>query len=307
MSDFDTSKPEFDPEFENPYQSPRVDPPASEHDPYVALRHRDFRLYLLATVAATVGMEMQSVAVGWDLYRRTGSTLALAMVGLVQALPVLLLAIVAGHVADRLPRKWIVFTMAALMTLGSFGLTAISFARGPVPLVYICLGLIGIAIAFSFPARFALMTELVPENDLHNAITWRSSTWQTAAMIGPGLGGILIGFYGPTTVYLADGICGIGVCFALAAIHGRPFAKKAADPMTWKTLTVGFRYVWGTPLILAAITLDMFAVLLGGAVALLPVYATDILKIGPAGLGWLRAAPSIGAVTMGLILAHRPP
>ncbi len=278
------------------------------HDPYAALRHRDFRLYLINAVMATIGGEMQSVAVGWELYTRTRSTLSLAMVGLVQALPVLLLSLWAGHVADRFSRKNVVLATAFVMTCGSVGLASVSWLHAPVWASYVCLGMIGIAGAFSFPARWAFMPELVPEKDFHNAVTWRSSAWQVAAMVGPGLGGLgIAAFKSATPVYLADAACGMVVLSMIAAIRGRPAVKRLREPMEWASLSAGFRYVWNSPLVLAAITLDMFAVLLGGSVALLPVFAEDILKIGPVGLGVLRAAPSVGALMMALTLAHRPP
>lgn len=289
---------------------PRVDPTSivTTHDPYAALRHRDFRLYLVQSAAATVGVEMQSVAVGWELYTRTRSPLSLAFVGLVQALPVLLLSIPAGNVADRFSRKKVMLAAAAVMMCGSFGMTAASLMHANILWFYALLGMIGVAGAFSFPARWALMPELVPERDFHNAVTWRTSFWQIAAMVGPGLGGLgLATFRSPWPVYLADGLCGIVVCLMIASIRSRPAPKSSGEAMSWETLSAGFRFVWNSPLVLAAITLDMFAVLLGGAVALLPVFAEDILKIGPAGLGYLRMAPSIGALTMALVLTHRPP
>ncbi len=285
------------------------DPSAqTAHDPYAALRYRDFRLYLINSVAATIGAEMQSVAVGWELYTRTKSPLSLAYVGLVQALPVLLLSLPAGHVADRFPRRNVVLAMAAIMTCGSFGLTVASRMQAPIGWFYLILGVNGIAGAFSFPARWAFMPELVPARVFHNAVTWRTSAWQVAAMMGPGVGGLGLASFGyATPVYFLDGICGLIVCLLLASIPVRPAPRVVSEPMNWSSLSAGFRFVWGSPLVLAAITLDMFAVLLGGAVALLPVYAEDILRIGPGGLGILRAAPSIGALGMALILAHRPP
>ena len=281
---------------------------AATHDAYAALRHRDFRLFLVNSVAATIGGEMQSVAVGWELYSRTKSPLALALVGLVQALPVLLLALPAGHVADIVSRKKVVLTTAAVMTCGSLGLAGVSWAHAPVAWFYVFLAIIGIAGAFSFPARWAFMPELVPPRDFHNAVTWRSSAWQVAAMVGPGMGGLgIAAFRSATPVYVMDAICGVVVCSMIAAIRARPSARKHDGPMTWESVLAGFRFVWNSPLVLAAITLDMFAVLLGGSVALLPIYAEDILHIGPVGLGWLRAAPSLGALSMALFLAHRPP
>ena len=180
---------------------------------------------------ATIGGEMQSVAVGWELYTRTRSTLALAMVGLVQALPVLLLSLWAGHVADRFSRKKVVLVTAFVMTCGSLGLAIASASHAPIWAYYACLGVIGIAGAFSFPARWAFMPELVPEADFHNAVTWRSSAWQVAAMIGPGLGGLGIAtFRNATAVYVADACCGVVVFTMIASIRGRPRKARAGNP-----------------------------------------------------------------------------
>ncbi|MBX6311941.1 MAG: MFS transporter [Isosphaeraceae bacterium] len=277
------------------------------HDPYAALRHRDFLLFLLASAVATIGGEMQSVAVGWQLYEWTGSPLALGLVGLVQAVPVVLLVLPAGHVADRFPRKGIVIATQSLMAIASIGLAVASQRRGPIGLVYACLGLAGVASAFAFPARWAFLPQLVPTSVFGNAVTWRSSVWQVSAVLGPALGGYLLGqTRSPTMIYLVDAGCSVVVLAIVATIRGRP-QERPAEPFSLDSLLAGVRFVRGTPLILAAITLDMFAVLLGGAVALLPVYAREILRVGPEGLGWLRTAPSLGAVSMALLLAHRPP
>lgn len=296
-------------------QDPNADPlpeprraPAAAHDAYAALRHRDFRLFLANSVAATIGNEMQAVAVGWDLARRTGQPLSLGLVGLVQALPVMLLAVPAGHLADRFPRKWIVVVAQVVMTACSIGLAIASHREGPIGLIYALLGVVGVANAFSFPARHALVPELVPAADFANAVTWRSSAWHIAALVGPALGGFGIFALGGTTpIFLADAACGVVVCLMLAQIRGRPRAARVATKLSWDNLSAGFRFVAGSRLILAAITLDMFAVLLGGAVAMLPFYAKDVLHVGSFGFGCLRAAPAVGALAVGLALAHRTP
>ncbi|HEY1017232.1 MAG TPA: MFS transporter [Herpetosiphonaceae bacterium] len=282
-------------------------PAAPVHDPYAALRLRDFRFFVAGVFLAVLGEQMLSVAVGWELYRRTQSALALGMVGLVQVLPVVLLALVTGQVADRFDRKRISIATMGAVSLCAFGLMGLSAARGPLPLIYGCLLGIGVARAFQSPALSALVTQVVPPEHFGNAATWESSIWQVAAIAGPALGGLVIGLRASAT--LAYGLTG-GLLLLVAALflmlRPRPVERETASP-DLGSLLAGLRFVWSSKLILAAITLDMFAVLLGGATALLPIFAEDVLKVGPGGLGWLRAAPSIGAVLAALSLAHLPP
>ena len=224
------------------------------------------------------------------------------------ALPVMVLALPAGHVADRVSRKWIAVVAQAIMVICSLGLAIISYNNVPYEWIYALLTVVGIANAFYFPARHALVTELVPEGDLHNAVTWRSSAWQVAAVVGPALGGFGLHILKrPAAVYLADCVMGLIVIAAISRVRGRPRPAKVGNEMSWDNLLAGFRFVANSRLILASITLDLFAVLLGGAVAMLPFYAEDILHVGSVGFGWLRAAPAIGAVAMAVVLAHRPP
>jgi MFS family permease len=277
------------------------------HDPYAALRYRDYRRYLPGSVVASIGTEMQSVAVGWELYERTGSAMALGLVGLVLFLPVIVLSLPAGQAADRYSRKGLLLAALGLMAFTSLGLAALSFVEGPVPLVYVCLLLAGTGRAFAMPARWALIPHVVPPEALTNAITWNSSGWQTAAMLGPALGGGVIAVTGQAVgAYLLASLCMVGCGVLLARIQAGGTAR-AARGVSVESLLAGIRFVWKTKLILAAITLDLFAVLLGGATALLPIYAKDILDVGPVGLGWLRASPPLGALVMAVILAHRRP
>jgi MFS family permease len=277
------------------------------HDPYAALRSRDFVLFLAASMLATIGAEMQTVAVGWELYERTGSAMALGWVGLVQALPVLVLALPAGQVADRFRRRDVVLVTQIMTTLSSIGLAFASYTNARYEFIYLFLFFSGVASAFSFPARWAFVPELVPSREFHNAVTWRSSGWQTAAVIGPALGGLGIAVWKTATpVYLVDAAFGAVVCGLVTLVAARP-RPQATGGISLRSLLAGVGFVWRTKLILAAITLDMFAVLLGGATTLLPIYAKDILHVGPSGLGWLRAAPSVGALSMAMVLAHRPP
>ncbi len=280
---------------------------AEGHDPYAALRSRDYRRVLTVNVLGGAGFGMQFLAVEWELYQRTNSAAFLGFIGLIQFLPVLLLAIPAGHLADRRNRKWLLVFSQTLMAVASTGLTIESLCEAPVPLVYACLLLVGIGRAFSAPARWSLLPQVVPADALGNAVTWNSSGWQVATTIGPTMGGWIIALTGRATAAYAAAAVGYFICAGLVTtLHPRP-VKLPAVPRTLDTYLAGLRFVRDTPLILATITLDLFAVLLGGATALLPIYQKDILHIGPAGLGWLRAAPSVGALVIAVVMAHRAP
>jgi MFS family permease len=256
---------------------------------------------------ATIGRQMQGVAVGWELYERTRSPTALGLVGLAQVLPVILLAIPAGHAADRYSRKGQIVTAHALFLAASLGLALLSAGKGPVALVYLCLVVSGVGQAVNMPARWAIMPQVVARDQLAAAVTWNSSSWQIASVLGPALGGLVVALGGgATAAYVLDALCSAAVISLTAALRLRPVARGAGG-LSLRSLLAGLRFVFRTELILATITLDLFAVLLGGATALLPIYAKDILRVGPTGLGWLRAAPSIGAFAMAILLAHRPP
>jgi MFS family permease len=281
--------------------------PATRHDPYAPLRLREYNLYLFGNLAIAIGSNMQSVAVGWELYERTHSAMSLAWVGLVQAVPIMLLALPSGQLADRLDRRRIVLVGVLVMVLASLGLAAISHVNGPVGWMYTMLLLGAIGRAFFWPASQALMPQLVPDELFSRAVTWRSTGYQLASVLGPALGGFMIGLQHTTIwVYIVDACMGLVNCGCVSFLVARPAIRKASAA-SLETVLAGFRYVLKTKLILAAITLDLFAVLLGGATALLPIYAKDILQIGPTGLGWLRAAPAVGACCMALTQSHRPP
>jgi MFS family permease len=277
------------------------------HDPYAALRHRDFRLLLTGRFITSFGNEMLSFAIGWELWLRTHEAFALGMVGLVQVIPVIVLSLPAGHVADQYNRKRIVLVTELFLALCVLGLGWLSYTQGPLVLIYALLLGIGIARALNDPASSTLLPQTVPPHLFSNAATWSTSTWHFASIAGPALAGLVIGFLNSVTfIYIFDALAAITFCLLLAMIKGRQLAL-AEKSATWKSLLEGFRFMRNTKVILAAITLDMFAVLFGGAVALLPIYATDILKVGAQGLGILRAAPSIGALLMAFLLAHLPP
>lgn len=270
---------------------------------------------------------MLQVALGWELYERTRSALALGLVGLATAIPVILLALPAGHLADRVDRKKILIWAQVVFVLGSLGLAALSYGRGPIPVIYGVLLIHGVAQAYNNPARSALLPRLVPEHAFGNAVTWSSSAFQTSAVVGPAIGGIVIAVSGQATAaYLIDAILTtvyLGMLLAIRADTSMRASNGAApseadvgatvapikrpERMTLQSLAAGLRFVRDTKVILAALTLDLFAVLLGGATALLPIFAKDILHVGPEGLGWLRAAPAIGSLLVMVAIAHRPP
>lgn len=279
------------------------------HGPYAVLRHRDFVLYTLARNIAMIGQQMTNVAIGWELYARTHDPLALGYVGLVQFIPVLVLALPAGHAADQFGRKAIVQWAQAILILCSVALAAVSALQGSVPLIYLCLLVASLARGFSGPARSAMLPQFVPPEDYEPAIKWSTSAFQVASMLGPAVGGAVIAAgHGAMPAFALDAACGTASLVLTAlAVTRYAVPRTNSGPVTVESLTAGLRFVWQKRIILATITLDLFAVLFGGAVALLPIYAQDILHVGPRGLGWMEAAPSAGAMCMAIILTHLPP
>ena len=277
------------------------------HDPYAALRYQDFRLLLSGRFLTSFAAEMLSFAIAWELWLRTHSAYALGMVGLVQVIPVLLLSLPAGHIADQHNRKRIVLLSETFLAVCALGLGWLSYTQGSLILIYVLLLGIGISRAFNDPASSTLIPQTVPAENYTNAATWNSGVWQVASISGPAVAGIAVGIFKSVTfIYIFDAIAALTFCVLLAFIKGKPLALARKSP-TLQSLREGLVFMRDTKIILAAITLDMFAVLFGGAVALLPIYATDILNVGPTGLGILRAAPSVGAVIMAVSLAYLPP
>ncbi len=278
---------------------------------YSSLRFRDFRLLLAGVFLSMFSRQMITVAIGWELYQRTGSALVLGGVGLAQVIPIIALFLPAGYASDRYSRKHVIIVAQVAFALAALGLAVLSYERGALMLIYGCLVAMGCAWAFSSPASSAIVSQVVPESAYENASTWRSSISQLSSVVGPATGGFLIGlFHGATIVYIASG--GAASVFVLLLLFMRadsqpPQPRKSAGELrTPGALMEGVRFLGKTQVLLAAITLDLFAVLLGGAVTLLPIYAQNILHVGPIGLGWLQAADSMGAVCMALILAHLP-
>lgn len=290
-----------------PAPLPPSSPVPDASDPYGALRIRDFRLFLIGNVIATVGTQMQTVAIGWELYERTSSALALGGVGLAQFLPIALLTIPAGHVADRIDRRRLLMAAELLMVACGLGLALVSFTGASVVWVYALLLLTGTARAFLSPAKDSLGPQLVPRELFANAATWRSSGFQLASVVGPALGGLLIGWLGRATmVYVVNAATALTYFVLLLPVRPRAFVRSTRGA-TLHSILEGLRFVRDEKLLLATITLDLFAVLLGGAETLLPIFARDILHVGPRGLGWLLSAPPIGAFVMAFVLAHHGP
>jgi MFS family permease len=285
-----------------------VEAETRRHDSYRALRFRDFRLLLSSVFLTTFGQQMLTVSIGWELYNRTGSALVLGGIGLAQVIPLIFLFLPAGYAADHLSRKYLLVVAQAISMLATLGLAALSFQHGPLLLIYTCLLALGAAQSFSLPTSSALVSQVLPEEAFENAVTWRSSASQLSAVLGPAAGGLLIGLLGSASfVYVISGGLSLVVVILLLFTRVRPQQEPAATGRKLSALVEGVRFLGRTQVLLAAITLDLFAVLLGGAVTLLPIFAKDILGVGPFGLGWLQAADSLGAVSMALFLAQRPP
>jgi MFS family permease len=260
----------------------------------------------------TVATQIQAVVVAWQIYELTRDPLSLGLIGLAEALPFIGFALPAGHVADRSNRRQVSLVALAVLLLCSLALLGFTLqsdivGAGRVWPFYAVIFCSGIARSFLQPARSALGAELVPRQLYPNAVTWRSSSWQLADVVGPAIGGLIYGFAGARAAYAADaGLMAVGV-LSLIRIRHVPQRTTSSSETFRESLATGIRFVRSQPVVLGALTLDLFSVLFGGAVALLPIFAAEILHVGPQGLGILRAAPAVGAVLMSLVLAHLPP
>jgi len=272
---------------------------------YAAFRHGAFLRFWVARFLATFATQIVSVAIGWQIYDLTRDPFDLGLVGIIQFLPSLLLVLVTGVIADRFGRRLIMGLSALLEAVCAATILLLTWHGLTTPLpIFAVLLVFGIARAFFGPAAASLVANLVPQEDFANAIAWNSSAWQTATIVGPVAGGLLYGIsaeaaYGTATLFM------LGAGLLIFSIP-KPVQRTETDKPTLDTLFAGFRYIWGEKIVLGAISLDLFAVLLSGAVALLPVYARDILELGPWGLGLLRAAPGIGAIVVAVWLTGHP-
>ena len=295
-----------------------VDQPLeSAHDPYAVLRNRDLVLYLVGRFIASMGQQMLTVAIGWELYERTHKPLNLGLVGLTQMIPMILFTLPAGHVADNHDRKKIIIAMTFVIACASTVLALISFWKLPVGWIYAALFAAGTARTFLWPASSAFMPQLVSRQDFSNAVTWSSGSFQLSSVAGPAASGALIALtHHAVWVYLINMVAAL-ICLAMISFVRSRHVIAIREKMTPANLIAGFEFVFANRIILGTITLDLFAVLLGGATALLPVYAKDILLAGTGGfkflqsdaarLGLLQAALPAGSFLCAVWLAHRRP
>lgn len=280
----------------------------SDRDHYAALRLPGVAQFIFGRMIAAFGRQMVSVAIGWQLYERTHSPMALAYVGLAQIVPVVLLSLPAGVAADRFDRRAVALVGHLVLGACAGALALLTFVDAPVWTTYLVLAVQGGAVAFTAPAASSLLPNLVPPALYVNANAWRSSTFQIAALGGPAVAGFALDAFGPFGVYLAG--AGASLVYAVLLLgvpKPAPRAPSTSAASVDGGVRAGLRFVFRTRLLLGAITLDLFAVLLGGATALLPIFAKDILHVGPRGLGWLRAAPAFGAFTLALVQTRLPP
>ena len=298
------------------------------HDPYEAWRYRDYRLFISGWILSVIGSQMLDVAVQMEIFRRLGGDItrgstALGLAGGVQAAPLILLALPAGQLADKFDRQKIITISSIAAAACACALAVVSYTNAPIGWVYLLLGLAGVAQAIGWPARAALLPRTVPTAAFSNAATWMSSAFQIASVTGPVIGGLVIALGAGGRLggaHAATGGAGTAVCYGLTAVCSLSFCiflalmspSAPAGPSRrraggWAGFIAGVEFVQRDKLILATITLDLFAVLLGGAVYLLPIFAEKRLGVGAVGFGLLRAAPAVGALAMAMVVAHQPP
>ncbi|MEI6899219.1 MAG: MFS transporter [Bacteroidota bacterium] len=287
--------------------------PNSNHDVFAVLRVKDFQLFLSFRFFMTIAAQMQSIVVSWQVYELTKDPLALGLIGLAEAIPFIAVALYAGHVADMFDRKKIIFWFDILFLAGSVGLLLFTFYHhqvlqsvGIFP-VYAMVAISGISRAFLYPSTIALMSQMVPRELYATSSTWNSALWHIAAITGPAIGGLVYGFFGVKVAYMTVILFMSISLLLLGNVRNYPVPKVEEEETLYQRLSSGIRFVFNNQLLLGSMTLDMFAVLFGGAVAMLPVFAAEVLKVGPQGLGFLRSAPMMGAVIMSLFIAYRPP
>ncbi len=275
------------------------------YDPYVAFRLPTYRLYVFGWLTAMVGTHIQSAAIIWEMYQRTGEALSLGFVGLALAMPTMILALPAGYLADKFNRRNLILVSLLGMTITSLSLACLSFIQGPTYLMYLILTIDAAMVTIGRPSRVALLPQIIPASVYPNAVKWNTSLMQIAVVFGPAIGGFII-LYSVPVAYLLAAITSLAFAYLLWQMNIEP-RKKRVGQVSIKTLLGGIDYLWQKPLLLAMISLDLFAVLLGGATYLLPIFAEDILQVGPRGYGILRAAPALGACCMACLLIYLPP
>src|SRR5438034_220722 len=329
------------PEGERPVVTPPVELKRRPHDPYAAFRFGGFALFTAGNLLSITGRLMLAVAVEWEIYARTHSATALGLVGLVIAVPVVALSLPAGHLADRISRKHIILVSQIFSAITSLALALVSwkhlaipqiaplrsgnhalaavaavferhqpifhFDDASVPLIYLLLFIGAVARTFNWAARSSFFPTLVSRDAFANAVTWNNSVFQIGSVVGPALSGLLVAYIGFPFVYLLDALCALCFFLLILPIRRSKQRRDQSQASTWKSLMAGLRFLFWRKVIMATITLDLFAVILGRATALMPIFADQILHCGRGGLGWMRAAPAVGAFAMALIVAHLPP
>lgn len=281
-------------------------------NPYAVLQIRDFRLFISARFCVTLAIQMQALVVGWQVYEITKDALSLGLIGLAEALPSIVVSLYAGHLADVVQRKRIIVITLATLVLCSVGLLfftldvgAFLLAEGVYP-IYAVIFVSGIARGFITPAIFSFMPQLVPRELFQNAISWNSTLWEMASIGGPPIGGLIYGVFGVTAAYAIDASLMITGLILAAMVASRPLPEVSDEQGIVEKIKAGLKFVIANKLILNANSLDLFAVLFGGAVALLPIFSDQILHVGSVGLGFLRSAPGMGALVMAIYLTHNP-
>lgn len=281
------------------------------HNPYAAFKYAAFKRFVFGRVLIMIGTSAQSLAIGWEMYQRTDSALLLGYIGLTQAIPMLLFTLPAGYLADVFDRRKLLACGLVGSTVTSLSLAAFSYLKGSIGVMFVLLFCDATFNKLMGPAGQALLPQLVPREEFENAVKWRTTLFHLSAVIGPAVGGVIITRSLPAAYLFSAGTT-IVFMVVLLTLQMRPGERSTPGRMV-QQVKDGLRFVWRRKIVLGAVSLDLFAVLLGGAVYLLPVFAKDILKDNPFGLspeqllGWLRAAPAAGSITMALILAHLPP
>ncbi len=283
-----------------------------KHDPFAALRIKEFIFFLTSRFFLTLAIQMQSVIVGWQIYKYTKDVFALGMIGLAEAIPFIIVSLFAGHVADTFNRKYIIILSTSLLIFCTASLLYFSLDTSSVILTYgtlpifIVIAGVGVIRGFVAAASPSFMSQLLPRELYANAATWNSTFWHVASIIGPAMAGFIciVSFSSAYTVDVVLIVISV-ICFFF--IGSKPLPKKEKKESLFESLSVGIKFVFSNQLILGALSLDLFAVLFGGAVSMLPAFADKILHVGSAELGLLRAAPAFGAVIMALIIAYKPP
>ncbi len=280
--------------------------------PYAVLRIADFRMFISARFCVTLAIQIQGVVVGYQVYELTKNPISLGLIGLAEAIPSIVVSLYAGHVADVVMRKKIIVWCLATLVFCSMSLllfttdiSGLILSYGVIP-IYSVIFLSGIARGFLTPANFSFMPQLVPRELFPNAVTINSTTWEVGSIAGPALGGFLYGLLGITVAYAVDAFLTICGLLLILNVSNKPLPAESEEQGIVEKIKAGLRFVFTNKIVLAAISLDLFAVLFGGAVALLPIFADQILHVGAVGFGFLRAAPSIGALLIAFVVMHNP-